>query len=186
MKAIFFDKTGGVDVLQYGNFSIPQLKEGGALIRVRACALNHLDLWIRREQGWAEPMPHIPGSDISGIIEKINGKSEFQVGDEVVINPSIPCGNCRSCKSKKDCEKVIILGAKTQGGYAEYATVPLSQVYPKPKNLSFAEAAAFPLTFLTAWHMLVTRAQLQKGETVFIWGASGGLEIGRASCMERV
>ncbi len=171
---MFFEKTGGTETLQYGEFPTPEPKTGEALIRVRACAINNLD--IQQRQGKIEgPMPHISGSDVAGVIEKINGKSELKIGDEVVINPAIPCGTCPLCKNGLACELVIIFGYKTQGGYAEFTTVPIGQLYRKPKNLSFLEAAAFPLTFLTAWHMLVGRASLQKGETVFIWGASGGL-----------
>lgn len=174
MKAVFFEKTGNVDVLKYGKVSTPEPKAGEALVRVRACAINNLD--VQQRQGKIEgPMPHISGSDVAGVIEKINGESSLHVGDEVVINPAIPCGVCPSCKKGLACELVIIFGYKTQGGYAEYVTVPIGQLYPKPKNFTFPEAAAFPLTFLTAYHMLVGRANLQKDETVFIWGASGGL-----------
>lgn len=174
MKAVFFEKTGGVEVLKYGEMPTPEPKAGEALVRVRACAINNLDL--QQRQGKIEgPMPHISGSDIAGVIEKINGESSLRVGDEVVINPAIPCGVCPPCKNGLACELVIILGYKTNGGYAEYVSVPTGQLYPKPKNLTFSEAAAFPLTFLTAYHMLVSRANLQKDETVFIWGASGGL-----------
>ena len=120
-------------------------------------------------------LPHIPGSDVAGIIEKINGISNLKVGQVIVVNPAIPCNHCPRCKNDLSCEVVNIFGYKTQGGYAEYVTAPIKQLYPKPKNLSFTEAAAFPLTFLTAYHMLVGRANLQKNETVFIWGGSGGL-----------
>lgn len=174
MKAVFFEKTGGVEVLKYGEMPTPEPKAGEALVRVRACAINNLDL--QQRQGKIEgPMPHISGSDVAGVIEKIKGESSLRVGDEVVINPAIPCGVCPPCKNGLACELVIILGYKTNGGYAEYVSVPTGQLYPKPKNLTFPEAAAFPLTFLTAYHMLVSRANLQKDETVFIWGASGGL-----------
>src|SRR3989344_5845586 len=174
MKAVFFEKTGGVEVLKYGEMPTPEPKAGEALIRVRACAINNLDL--QQRQGKIEgPMPHISGSDVAGVIEKINGESSLRVGDEVVINPAIPCGVCPPCKNGLACELVIIWGYKTNGGYAEYASVPIGQLYPKPKNLTFPEAAAFPLTFLTAYHMLVSRANLQNGEIVFIWGTSGGL-----------
>ena len=174
MKAVFFEKTGGVEVLKYGEMPTPEPKAGEALIRVRACAINNLDL--QQRQGKIEgPMPHISGSDVAGVIEKINGESSLRVGDEVVINPAIPCAVCPPCKNGLACELVIIWGYKTNGGYAEYASVPIGQLYPKPKNLTFPEAAAFPLTFLTAYHMLVSRANLQNGEIVFIWGTSGGL-----------
>ncbi|KKR30032.1 hypothetical protein A2715_02925 [Candidatus Woesebacteria bacterium RIFCSPHIGHO2_01_FULL_39_32] len=174
MKAVYFEKFGGPEVLKYGEIPTPKPKKGEALIKVKACALNHVDLHVRR--GLIKiPLPHIPGCDVSGTVQKIKGKSKFLVGDEVIINPSIPCGECRQCKKGKNCEIVTIFGYGTQGGYAEYVTAPLEQLYQKPKNLSFVEAAAFPLTFLTAWRMLKTRANIQKGETIFIWGASGGL-----------
>ncbi len=177
MKAVFFEKPGGREVLKYGDIPKPEPREGEALIRVKACALNRLDIWLREDKDNARniQMPHISGSDISGIIEKVNGKSSLKAGQEVVLNPSIPCGSCARCRESKSCELVKIFGVKNQGGYAEYAVAPIAQLYPKPKNLSFVEAAAFPLTFLTAWNMLVTKAKLQKGETVFIWGSSGGL-----------
>ncbi|MBI4043518.1 MAG: zinc-binding dehydrogenase [Candidatus Diapherotrites archaeon] len=174
MKAVFFDQNGGPEVLGYGEVSTPIPKKGEALIKVKACALNHLDLWLRKRPITFKG-PHIPGSDVAGVVEEVNGKSKFRPGDEVIINPAIPCGTCQPCKNNQPCELVTIFGAKTQGGYAEYVTVPIPQVYAKPKNASFAEAAAFPLTFLTAWHMLVGRANVKKGETVFVWGASGGL-----------
>src|SRR3989344_4801231 len=174
MKAVYFEKFGGPEVLKYGEIPTPKPKKGEALIKVKACALNHVDVHVRR--GLIKiPLPHIPGCDVSGTVQKIKGKSKFLVGDEVIINPSIPCGECRQCKKGKNCEIVTIFGYGTQGGYAEYVTAPLEQLYQKPKNLSFVEAAAFPLTFLTAWRMLKTRANIQKGETIFIWGASGGL-----------
>jgi len=174
MKAVIFEKPGGVEVLKYCEFPKPKPQKGEALIRVKACGLNRLDIWLRSGKR-SIAMPHIPGSDVAGVIEDINGESTLEKGQEVVVNPAIPCGNCSRCKSGESCELVIIFGAKTQGGYAEYVPVPIAQIYPKPKNLSFMEAAAFPLTFLTAWHMLVGRANLKKEETVFIWGASGGL-----------
>lgn len=177
MKAIFFEKPGGLEVLKYEEFPIPKPQQGEALIRVRTCGLNRLDIWLREDIDNARniPMPHISGSDVAGIIEEINGACHLRVGQEVVLNPAIPCGTCPRCKNGESCELVKIFGVKNQGGYAEYITAPILQLYPKPKNISFIEAAAFPLTFLTAWHMLVGRTNLQKGETVFIWGASGGL-----------
>lgn len=177
MKAVFFKKPGNLKVLQYGDFPTSKLAEGEALVRVRAAGLNRLDIWLRedKENVRSIPMPHIPGSDVAGIIEETNGTSSLKVGQEVVLNPAIPCGVCPRCKNNEPCELVKIFGVKNQGGYAEYVTAPITQLYAKPKNISFIEAAAFPLTFLTAWHMLVGRADLQEGETVFIWGASGGL-----------
>lgn len=174
MKAVFIKKQGGLIVLQYGDLPIPKPKKGEILIRVRAAALNHLDLHLRNAK-LNIPLPHVSGSDVAGEVVEINGPSKLKVGQAVVVNPAIPCGTCARCRKDLSCEIVIIFGYKTPGGFAEYVAAPISQVYPMPKNLSFIEAAAFPLTFLTAWHMLVGRADLQKGETVFIWGASGGL-----------
>lgn len=177
MKAVYFEEPGGVNVLKYGDFPNPQIRSGEALVRVRACGVNRLDIWLRKGR-YQVPLPHIPGSDVTGIVEKITGKSIIRVGDEVVINPAIPCGSCHHCHSSLPCEMVKILGFANYGGYAELIVVPIPQLYVKPKNLSFIEASAFPLTFLTAWHMLVGRAKLQRGETVFIWGASGALGTG--------
>jgi NADPH:quinone reductase-like Zn-dependent oxidoreductase len=174
MKAIYFEKLGGLEVLKYGEFPTPKPQKGEALIRVKACGLNHLDIWLRKE-GAKVLLPHIVGSDISGVIEEINGESKLKVGDEVVINPEQACGKCERCLQGKACGMVNLIARQIKGGYAEYMTVPLEQVYRKPKNLSFVEAAAFPLTYLTAWHALATRANLEVGQIIFIWGASGNL-----------
>ncbi len=171
MKAVYINHS---HQLEYGEIDKPEPKTGEMLIRVKACALNHLDLHMLKGR-FKLFLPHIPGSDVSGTIAEINGKSHLKVGQAVVVNPAIPCGRCPRCKQKLSCEIVNIFGYKNQGGYAEYVSVPIEQVYSKPKNLSFVEAAAFPLTFLTAYHMLISRANLQKNETIFIWGASGGL-----------
>jgi NADPH:quinone reductase-like Zn-dependent oxidoreductase len=177
MQAVFFKKPGGLEVLQYGEFPTPQPQPGEALVRVKACGLNHLDIWLREDITNARniPLPHISGSDAAGVIEKINGPTSLTMGQAIVLNPAIPCGTCPRCVQNEACELVKIFGVKNQGGYAEFITAPLAQLYPKPDNISFIEAAAFPLTFLTAWHMLVGRANLKAGETIFIWGASGGL-----------
>ncbi len=177
MKAVFFEKMGGTEILNYGELPDPKPRRGEALVQVKACGLNHLDIWLRQDANNSRNilMPHIPGSDVSGIIKEINGESLLRAGQKVLLNPSIPCGICSRCVCKEPCELVKIFGVKNQGGYAEYITAPLSQLYPKPENISFVEAAAFPLTFLTAWHMLISRSNLKKNETIFIWGASGGL-----------
>jgi NADPH:quinone reductase-like Zn-dependent oxidoreductase len=154
----------------------PQPTEGEALIKVKACALNRLELWAQAHLDAAD-LPHVYGSDVTGTIEKVVGRSDFKPGDEVIVNPSIPCGTCPSCLAEKPCDHVHIFGFNNPGGLAEFVTAPINQLYPKPKNLSWNEATAFPLTFLTAYHMLVTRAQLIKGETVFIWGVTGGLGL---------
>ncbi|OGK23861.1 hypothetical protein A2954_07165 [Candidatus Roizmanbacteria bacterium RIFCSPLOWO2_01_FULL_37_12] len=171
MKAVYIDKSLN---LNYGDVPRPIPKEGEALIKIKACALNHLDLHLLKGR-LDIPFPHIPGSDVAGVIIEVNSMGKLKVGQDVVVNPAIPCGQCSRCRKGLSCEIVIIFGYKTQGGYAEYVVAPIKQLYPKPQNLSFEEAAAFPLTFLTAYHMLVGRVKLQRGETIFIWGASGGL-----------
>jgi len=174
MKAVYFEKLGGIEVLKYGDFPKPKPGKGEALVRVKACGLNHLDIWLR-SPGSQVSLPHIVGSDVSGIIEEINGDADLKVGDEVLINPEQACGRCERCERDEACEMVNLLARQTNGGYAEYITVPLEQVYLKPEDLSFVEAAAFPLTFLTAYHALKTRAGLKAGETIFVWGASGSV-----------
>lgn len=167
MKASFFKKTGEPSVLEYGEFDDPVAAKNEVLVRVKSCALNKIDVW-QRSGKYPLPLPHIPGSDVSGILEN---------GEEVVVNPAMSCGICERCQKNLDCEFVKILGFSTQGAYAEFIAVPSANVYPKPRHLSFAEAASFPLTFLTAWHMLKTRAQVKRGEAIFIWGATGGLGV---------
>ncbi len=174
MKAIVLRQFGAPNVLVYGDYPTPAPKLGEALVRVKSCALNHLDLHLRHGV-LGIPLPHIMGSDVAGTVEQLNGKSDFKIGDEVVVNPAIACGTCARCRQGLDCEKVGIFGYNTFGGYAEYVCAPIAQLHPKPKSLNWVEAAGFPLTFLTAWRMLHTKAKLQRGETVFIWGASGGL-----------
>lgn len=169
MKAVYFEKTGAPEVLNYGDFPDPGVSSGETLIRVKACGINPIDIWQRKGKVPSTPMPHILGGDIAGI--------EEETGRAVVVNPAISCGQCPRCRTGELCQIVLTLGRDLQGGYAEQVKVPASQVYSKPEHLSFSEAAAFPLTFLTAWHMLVGRANLKKGETVFIWGGTGGLGI---------
>jgi len=174
MKTVYLVQNGEKRTLIYGEKPKPKPKKGEALIKVKACALNHLEVHMING-AYELPLDHIPGSDISGVIEVVNGESKLKVGQEVVVNPAISCKKCSRCKRGLSCENVTIVGRKDPGGYAEYVALPIEQLYAKPKNLSFVETAAFPLTFLTAYHMLIGRANLQKGETVFIWGASGGL-----------
>lgn len=174
MRAVIYRQPGGPEVLTSVEVTNPKPQAGEALVRVRACALNHLDVWLRTGRRNVA-LPHIMGSDVAGDVVELNGRGSVRIGDAVVVNPAIPCGACARCRTGKPCELVKIFGAVTPGGYAEQVTVPIAQLYPKPSHLSYVEAAAFPLTYLTAWHMLVSRANLQRGETVFIWGASGGL-----------
>jgi NADPH:quinone reductase-like Zn-dependent oxidoreductase len=181
MKAVRFHAHGGPEVLRYEDAPDPVAGPGDALIRVRACALNHLDLWQRRGMERVRiPFPHISGADVAGeVISTPNG--EFAAGTRVMLQPGLSCGRCQACLDGRDneCQKYQVLGYFSDGGYAEIVKVPLQNVIAIPDSIGFIEAAAFPLAFLTAWHMLVTRAQLRAGEDVLVLGAGSG--VGQAA-----
>ena len=179
MKAIIFSEHGGPEVLRYAEVREPEIRASEVLVRVRACALNHLDLWVRRGMpGIRIPMPHIPGSDIAGEAARVGEKvSGVQPGERVLLSPGISCGHCVYCLRGDDnlCRQYTLFGFGVDGGYAEYVASPAVNVIPMPPNLGFEEAAAIPLVFLTAWHMLITRAQLKPDETVLVLGAGSGV-----------
>jgi NADPH:quinone reductase-like Zn-dependent oxidoreductase len=179
MKAVVFSEHGGPDVLRYAEVRDPQIGAYEVLIRVRACALNHLDLWVRRGlPGVPIPLPHIPGSDISGEVAQVGEKvAGVQVGERVLLSPGISCGHCVHCLRGNDnfCRQYTLLGYMVDGGCAEFVASPAVNVIPIPANLTFEEAAAVPLVFLTAWHMLITRAQLKPAETVLVLAAGSGV-----------
>jgi NADPH:quinone reductase-like Zn-dependent oxidoreductase len=179
MKAVIFSEHGGPEVLRYAEVREPEIGADEVLVRVRACALNHLDLWVRRGMpGIAIPMPHILGSDISGEVARVGEKvSGVRPGDRVLLSPGISCGHCVYCLRGDDnfCREYTLFGYKVDGGYAEYVASPAVNVIPMPASLGFEEAAAIPLVFLTAWHMLITRAQLKPDETVLVLGAGSGV-----------
>lgn len=179
MWAVRIHEHGGPDVLRLEQVPEPVPRADEVLVRVRACALNHLDLWNR--SGRPRPsiaLPRILGSDIAGEVVSVGELVDHvQSGQEVIVNPGIGCGRCRHCLSGNDnmCREYTILGVGRDGGYAQFVAVPGTNVIPKPMNLTFTEAAAVPLVFLTAWHMLVTRARIKFGETVLVWGAGSGV-----------
>jgi NADPH:quinone reductase-like Zn-dependent oxidoreductase len=179
MKAIIFSEHGGPEVLRYSEVREPEIGANEVLVRVRACALNHLDLWVRRGMpGITIPMPHIPGSDIAGEVARVREKvSGVQPGERVLLSPGISCGHCVYCLRGDDnlCRQYTLFGYRVNGGYSEYVASPAVNVIPMPPNLGFEEAAAVPLVFLTAWHMLITRAQLKPDETVLVLGAGSGV-----------
>ena len=179
MKAVVFHEFGGPEKLQYEDVAEPSFNETEALIHVKACALNHLDIWARSGTRKERiPLPHISGCDVSGEVAKVGSLvKDHRPGDKVLIAPGISDGTCEYCTSGWDslCENYKIIGYETQGGYAEYVSVPRENILPVPHKLSFEEAASVPLVFLTAWHMLTTRAHLAAGETVLIWGAGSGV-----------
>jgi NADPH:quinone reductase-like Zn-dependent oxidoreductase len=179
MRAIVMRGHGGLEVLREEALPDPVASAGRVLVRVRAVALNHLDVWVRR--GWKGlelAWPHIPGSDVAGVVEAVGtGVAGVAPGDGIVVNPGLSCGRCRECLLGNDpgCRSYAILGEHVSGGYAELVAVPAANVAPKPRNVSFDEAACVPLVFLTAWHALVARAALRAGETVLVHAAGSGV-----------
>ncbi|MDW8066934.1 MAG: zinc-binding dehydrogenase [Aquificaceae bacterium] len=182
MRAVILEDFGGVEKLKFvENFPTPQIKEDEVLVRVKAVALNHLDIWVRMGALAVKPeLPHVLGSDVSGVVEKVGSLvKHVKEGDEVVIAPGLSCGVCHECQSGHDnhCRYYDILGLKTKGGYAQYVKVPKENVIKKPSNLSFEEASSYPLTFLTVWNALVNKAQIKPNHKVLIWGGSSGVGV---------
>ena len=179
MKAVRFHRHGGPEVLQYEDAPEPKPDADEALIRVRACALNHLDIWARNGLPNVEiPLPHVSGSDIAGIVEWVPPEEKgFAAGDEVIVNPGLGCGRCEKCLLGKDnqCRYYSIIGYGTDGGYAERVKVPRRNLVAKPAGMTFVQAASFPLVFLTAYHMLVTKAGVTAGDTVLVIGSNSGV-----------
>jgi NADPH:quinone reductase-like Zn-dependent oxidoreductase len=182
MKAVRFHEHGGPEVLRYEDAPEPSLAPGHALVRVRACALNHLDVWGRRGlPNIRIPMPHITGSDIAGEVIA-SAAADVPAGRRVMLQPGLSCGHCAECLAGTDneCAQYEVLGYTNHpGGYAELVTVPIQNLIPIPDHIDFVTAAAFPLTFLTAWHMLITRAKLKRGDDVLILAAGSG--VGQAA-----
>ena len=170
---------GGPEVLEWCELPRPAVRPDEVLVRVRSCALNHLDLWVRNGvEGHRFPLPLIPGSEITGEIAEVGELAkDLTLGQPVLVAPGVSCGNCFSCLSANDpfCHDYGILGEDRDGGYAEYVAVPRRNILHLPKGLSFVEAAAIPLVFLTAWHMLVARARLCPLEDVLIHAAGSGV-----------
>jgi len=179
MQAVRFHEHGGLEVLKYEAAPDPKIAADEVLVRVKACALNHLDLWLRQGvSDWKLPLPHIPGSDVSGEVAEVGSQvKRVKAGERVLLCPGISCGQCEACFKGLDsaCRNYTVLGVFVDGGYAELVKAPEVNAIPIPGDLSFDEAAAVPLVFLTAWHMLFTRAQLRPGEDVLVIGAGSGV-----------
>ena len=181
MKTILFHKHGDISVLEYCDYPSPQPGFGQVLVRLKAAALNHLDIWVRR--GWPGlnlDYPHIPGADGAGEIAALGeGVADWSIGERVVINPNLSCGTCESCFAGMDnrCDQWGLLGETTRGTYAEYITLSPRNLLRIPPGYEDHAAAAAGLVFLTAWHSLIKRGQLVAGETVVIVGASGGVNL---------
>jgi NADPH:quinone reductase-like Zn-dependent oxidoreductase len=179
VKAIAFTRHGGPEVLENVDLPDPVPGPGEALVRVRACGINHLDLWVRNGlPGVMSAMPHVLGSDVVGEIAALGeGVTGLAVGAKTLVHPTLSCGECEACAAAEDnlCRKYDVLGRRRNGGYAEYVTVPARNCLPYPERLSWEEAAAAPLVFLTAWHMLAGRAHVRAGEDVLVIGAGSGV-----------
>ena len=182
MKAIVVREHGGYEKLEAADIPDPQPKHDEAVVAPRAIALNHLDVWVRRGvPGHKFPLPIIPGAEIAGVIASVPENDQgWKAGDEVIVAPGFSCGVCVACLSGNDplCQHYGIFGEERSGGAAERVAVPMRNLIRKPANLSFEQAAAFPLDMLTAWHMLVARAQVRPGETVLV--QAGGSGVGSA------
>jgi len=179
MKALYFDKHGELDVVKYGDVPDPKPGPGEVLIRVHACALNFLDIWVRR--GWPGlklEMPHWCGADVAGEIAELGENvSDWQVGQRVVVDPGVNLVEDEYTRRGEDSVSpgYHILGEHRRGGAAEYLTVPASNLAVIPDNIDYPEAAAPLLVGLTAWRMLMHQARLRAGESVLVVGAGGGV-----------
>jgi len=181
MKAVRFHEFGGPEVLKYEDVPDPQIRKDQVLIRVKACALNHLDLFIRKGLPGVK-LPHINGSDVSGDIAQVGEYiTDLKAGQRVLLAPMTFCGVCPACCAgeQNKCPQFTVLGYLNDGGNCEYLAAPRVNVLPIPDELTYDEAASVPLVFLTAWHMLVGRCQMKPGDTVLVLG--GGSGIGSAA-----
>jgi NADPH:quinone reductase-like Zn-dependent oxidoreductase len=179
MKTVRIHEFGGPEVLRYEDIPEPVLRKDHILVRVRACALNHLDIWVRKGLPGVK-LPHILGSDISGeIVEVGEYVTGFKPGQRVLLAPMVFCNHCAKCAAglHNQCAGFSVLGNAVDGGYCELIAVPAINVIPIPDALDFNQAASVPLVFTTAWHMLVGRAQIKVGQTVLVLGANSGVGI---------
>ena len=179
MKAVRIHEFGSPEVLRYEDMPDPKLREDQVLVRVRACAMNHLDLWIRKGLPGVA-LPHILGSDVAGEIVEVGEYVEgFQPGQRVLLAPMIFCNHCGKCGAglQNQCPSFTVLGNRVDGGNCELIAVPAINIIPIPDNMDFNHAASAPLVFTTAWHMLVSRAGVKIGQTVLVLGANSGVGI---------
>jgi NADPH:quinone reductase-like Zn-dependent oxidoreductase len=179
VRAVRIHEFGGPEVLRYEDISDPQLRKDQLLVRVKACAMNHLDIWVRKGLPGVK-LPHILGSDVAGeIVEVGEYVTGFKMGQRVLLAPMRFCNHCAKCTAglQNQCPEFTVLGSLVDGGDCELIAVPPVNVIPIPDSLSFNEAASIPLVFLTGWHMLVGRAGIRPGQTVLVLGANSGVGI---------
>src|SRR6266571_3372638 len=179
MKAVVFDRHGGPEVLRSEDVPEPAPARGDVVIEVKAASINHIDIFLRRGMpGVKVPMPKIAGSDAAGVIREVGSDAPgLQIGQRVTINPGVSCGHCEYCAAGfgSQCVSYAMVGENRDGAYAQWLVVPAHIVLPIPDSLSFEEAAAAPLVFLTAWSMLVGKGNIRPGEDVLILGAGAGV-----------
>ena len=179
MQAVQFSDHGDTEVLEYSEFPDPDPDDDEVLVDVKAAALNHLDVWTRRGlPGIDLEMPHIPGSDAAGVVTAVGDDvTRFEPGDHVAVSAGVHCGHCEYCRDGDPtlCVNYHILGEHVRGVHAEQAAVPADNLVPVPDHVDWEVAGSASLVFQTAWRMLMTRAELQPGETVLVLGASGGV-----------
>ncbi len=179
MKAVVFHDHGDVRKLMFSDRPVPEISSTEVLVKVAACGLNHLDIWVREGMpGISIPLPHILGCEISGEVVRVGTDiTKVREGQRVLVAPGLSCGRCEYCLSANEslCSEFKIVGFQSDGGYAEYVKVPAENIIEISDTLTFEEWAAVPLVFLTAWHMLKTRAALRAGETVLIHAAGSGI-----------
>lgn len=179
MKAVRIHEFGGPEVLRYEDVPDPQPRKDQVLVRVKACAMNHLDLWVRKGIPGVK-LPHILGSDIAGEVVDIGEYvTGFKAGQRVLLAPMHFCNHCAKCVAglQNQCSQFAVLGNGVDGGNCELIAVPAVNVIPIPDTLDFNQAASVPLVFLTAWHMLLGRSGLRQGQTVLVLGGGSGVGI---------
>jgi len=179
MHGYRIDAHGGPETLVWRELPDPPVGPGQVRVRVRAVGINHLDLWVRNGvPGHEFPLPLVPGSEVAGDVEALGpGVEDLAPGAPVVLGAGVCCGHCPRCLAGRDwlCPRFGLLGEHRDGGCAELITVPRANVFPLPRGRSYVEAAAVPLVFLTAWHMLVARAELAAHEDVLLHAAGSGV-----------
>lgn len=181
MKAAGITAHGELEQVRIMEIPDPPCAHGEVVVNVKAAALNHLDIWMRKGRaGVSLPMPHVLGSDAAGVVHAVGaGVTGWKPGDEVVINPGLDCGACEFCLrgQHSECQAFTIVGMGRHGTFAEQVVVPARNLQHRPAHLSWDEAAALPLAYLTAWRMLMTQGGLRAGETVLIHGIGGGVAV---------
>ncbi|HEX9020502.1 MAG TPA: zinc-binding dehydrogenase [Nitrospirota bacterium] len=179
MKALYYNEQKGYQGIKSGGLPVPEINENEVLVRVKAFSLNHLDVWVMSgNYPVRTPLPHIFGSDASGVVEKA-GKTVHHIkpGDEVIVFPGLSCGRCERCVSGHDneCDSFSLIGVMNSGVSAEFVKAPAENIFRKPEGLSFEEAAGIGITYTTSWNSLVLRAGIKQGDTVLIHAAGSGV-----------